>query len=222
MDYRKIDLDTFPRKDHFMYFSSMQNPYAGFTVEVDITDFFEARRAAGLPFFLSLLYCVGRAANSVPEFRQRIVDGAPVEFDSCDTSTTVMRDNGTYGYCRINCCLPFDEYLPKAETRLEAAKHTVGLEEDGELLSCLFVSSIPWIHYTDLFQPTPTPPDSNPRICWGKYITNVGRTTMPVTVLLNHALADGLHMGRFYEALERELNDFTMLAKNMKSESQKT
>ena len=73
MDYREIDLETFSRKDHFLYFSSMQNPYAGFTVEIDITDFTEARKNAGLPFFLSFLYCVVRAANSVPELRQRIV-----------------------------------------------------------------------------------------------------------------------------------------------------
>ena len=215
MDCRKIDLDTFPRKDHFLYFNSMQNPYAGVTVEVDIADFTEARKAAGLPFFLSLLYCVVRAANSVPEFRQRILDGAPVEFDRCDTSTTVMRENGTYGYCRINCCLPFDEYLPEASARLEAAKHSEGLTEDEEILSCIFVSSIPWMHYNDLFQPTPTPPDSNPRICWGKYLTKDGRTTLPVTVLVNHALADGLHMGRFYEALERELEGFCRIAKSL-------
>ena len=32
------------------------------------------------------VYCVGRAANAVPEIRQRIVDGTPVEYDRCDTS----------------------------------------------------------------------------------------------------------------------------------------
>ena len=212
MDYREIDLETFSRKDHFLYFSSMQNPYAGFTVEVDITDFTEARKNAGLPFFLSFLYCVVRAANSVPELRQRIVGGRPVEFERCDPSTTVMRENGTYGYCRINCCLPFEEYLPQASELLEEAKHSEGLVEDDDILSCLFVSSIPWIHYTDVFQPTPTPPDSNPRICWGKYLQTSDRVTIPVTILVNHALADGLHMGRFYEALERELKLFIDIA----------
>ena len=39
MEYRKIDLETFPRKAHFEYFKTLANPYAGGTVEVDITDF---------------------------------------------------------------------------------------------------------------------------------------------------------------------------------------
>lgn len=48
--------------------------------------------------------------------------------------------------------------------------------------------------------------ESNPRITWGKYEENArGRLTLPVTVLLHHALADGLHLWLFYQGLEREM-----------------
>jgi len=67
------------------------------------------------------------------------------------------------------------------------------------------VSCLPWLHYSDLRQPVPHPADSNPRLTWGKYVTEGGRTHLPVTLLCNHALVDGLHLGQFYEALEREL-----------------
>ena len=33
---------------------------------------------------------------------------------------------------------------------------------------------------------------SDPRISWGKYVTVNGRTTLPVTLTVHHALADGL------------------------------
>lgn len=46
---------------------------------------------------------------------------------------------------------------------------------------------------------------SDPRINWGKYVTRDGRTTLPVSLFVNHALADGLHISRFYENLGREL-----------------
>lgn len=49
------------------------------------------------------------------------------------------------------------------------------------------------------------PDDSNPRISWGKYITVNGRTTLPVSLFVNHALADGLHISRFFQNLETEL-----------------
>ena len=50
-----------------------------------------------------------------------------------------------------------------------------------------------------------SPDDSNPRISWGKYITVNGRTTLPVSLFVNHALADGLHISRFFQNLENEL-----------------
>ena len=75
--------------------------------------------------------------------------------------------------------------------------------EDGE--SLFFVSCVPWLSYTALTQPTPTPADSNPRITWGRWHRQEGRTLLPMTLLANHALVDGIHIARFYENLDREL-----------------
>ena len=80
--------------------------------------------------------------------------------------------------------------------------------EDG--ISLLFVSSAPWLHYTALRQPVPTPADSNPRITWGQYTTVNGRIQIPVTLLANHALVDGIHINAFYTALQDELGQFVM------------
>ena len=35
---KRIDLDTYPRRDHFNHFCAMAYPYAGVTVDVDVTD----------------------------------------------------------------------------------------------------------------------------------------------------------------------------------------
>ena len=122
MDYRVIDWKRYPRRAHFEYCNSMADPYAGVTAEVDITRFLMACRGAETPFFLSFLYCAGRAANAVPELRQRILDGRPVEFASCDTSHTVLRPDGAYSYCRLNCMQAFGDYLPTAQALQEEAK----------------------------------------------------------------------------------------------------
>ena len=209
MEYRVIDWEQYPRRAHFEYFNAMPDPYAGVTVPVDVTQFLAACKGAGLPFFLSFLYCAGRAANAVPELRQRILDGRPVEFASCDTSHTVMREDGTYSYCRLNCMRPFADYLPAAQALQEEAKAHGGLDDGEDALSLLFISTLPWVRYTDLRQPVPSPADSNPRITWGKHAAEGGRTTMPVTLLVNHALVDGVHMGRFFAALEQEMDRFT-------------
>ena len=83
------------------------------------------------------------------------------------------------------------------------------LTEDGDLRSFFFVSSVPWLHYTHAQNPMENPNDSNPRINWGKYVTANGRTTLPVTLTVHHALADGLHISKFYQKLEEELAALT-------------
>ncbi len=204
MEYRAIDLEHWPRREHFAYFSTMADPYVGVTAEVDITGFLSACRGAGLPFFLSFLYCAGRAANAVPQLRQRIIDGAPVEFDRCDTSHTVLREDGTYSYCRLDCMRPFARYLPDAAALQREARERGGLDDGEDAASLLFVSTLPWVRYTAIRQPVPSPADSNPRLTWGRFLEQGGRASMPVTVLANHALVDGVHIGAFFQALERE------------------
>ena len=79
------------------------------------------------------------------------------------------------------------------------------LTEDGDVRSFFFVSSLPWLHYSQLQHPAVSPDDSNPRMSWGKYVTVNGRTTLPVSLFVNHALADGLHISQFFRNLEQEL-----------------
>ena len=205
MKHRVIPLESYPRREHFDYFRAMANPYVGVTMEVEITSFLSACRERELPFFLSFVYCVGRAANAVPQLRQRIWKDGIIEFERCDTSHTVLCPDETYGYCRLNCMQPFESYLPDARRLHERAKTEPSMDDGEDGLSLLFLSSLPWLHYTSLTQPTPSPADSNPRITWGGYAAQGGRVTLPVTLLANHALVDGLHMAAFYRALDQEL-----------------
>ena len=75
MHYRIIDMASDPRSGQFAYFRGMTFPFAGLTVEMDITDMMAVR--GGRPFFLSMLYAVVRAANAVPQLRRRLAGKLP-------------------------------------------------------------------------------------------------------------------------------------------------
>ena len=202
-----IDLNIYPRRAHFDYFRSMANPYVGVTVNVDVTEF----RAAleGRPFFLTFLHCAGRAMNAVPEFRQRVTaDGGIAEYEFCRTSHTVSRPDGTYAYCELDARLPLEEFLIEGEAAQARAIAAGGIDDGADADELIFVSCLPWLSYTALTQPTPVPADSNPRLTWGKYFAQAGKTLLPVTVLANHALVDGLHIARFFEELEARMREF--------------
>lgn len=205
MSWHLVDMEQDPRREQFAYFLDLANPYLGVTAEVDVTAVLEWTEKTGSSFFLTVLYAAVRAANAVPELRRRLRGRAVVEYDRCPSSHTVALPNGSYCYCRLTADRPLPEFLSYAEEEQARAAAAPSLDDGAEGESLLFVSCLPWLRYTALIQPTPSPADSNPRITWGRYDDREGRTVLPVTLLVHHALADGRHLARFYEELEREL-----------------
>lgn len=199
---KRIDMQSYPRKAHFEYFNSMPNPYVGVTCNVDITGFAALTKAESRPFFLSFLYYAARAANVVPQLRQRISEGGIVEYDYCMTSHTVSKADGTYCYCQLDCRRPLAEFVHYARAAQDEARLQGDIDESElDTLPLLYVTTLPWLSYTALVQPTPTPADSNPRISWGGRFEQNGGIFMPVTLLCNHAVVDGRHIAQFYDNL---------------------
>ena len=53
-NYRNIDMEKYPRIDHFRYFSGFAIPYGGVTADVDITEFMKTLRERTA--FLSVVF----------------------------------------------------------------------------------------------------------------------------------------------------------------------
>ena len=199
-------MNTYPRRDHFAHFCAMAYPYVGVTVDADVTDLLALCREKGYSFYLLVLHAVALAADEVPEFRRRIDQGGIIEFDACPTSHIELKPDGTYAYCTLHHHMPLADYLAKAEAARAAARESGSIEEEDDVQSMYFISTLPWLHYTQLVQPVACGEESNPRITWGKYQSDAaGRVMMPLSVLVHHALADGLHIAKFYEAFDRQV-----------------
>jgi chloramphenicol O-acetyltransferase type A len=218
MEIRNIDMDSYPRKSHFEYFRNMAYPYVGITSNIDITDLINLIKNNKLPFFLTILYIAGNAANAIPEFRRRINGNSIIEYLQCNTSHTVALENDTYCYCELNTSMNYKMFINYAQEKqvLDKAKGLTNDENDSD--SLLFVSCVPWISYTGIIQPVPNPADSNPRITFGRYFEQNEKLLMPTTILLNHALADGIHIAKFYENFgyisAQLISDFEKLKKD--------
>ena len=203
---KRIDMATYPRRDHFEHFYGMAYPYVGVTVEVDVTALLTLCREKGYSFYLMVLHAVALAADEVDEFRRRIDDHSIVEYEECPTSHTELKPDGTYAYCTLHHHMPLAEYLQKAEAARAAARESGSIEEEAEVQSMYFISTLPWLHYTQLIQPVACGDESNPRFTWGKYRQNAeGRMMMPLSVLVHHALADGVHIAKFYDEFEKQM-----------------
>ena len=203
-----IDMEYYARKAHFDYFRTMQYPYIGTTVEVDVTELLEYCHAQKRSFYITFIHVAALAANGVPELRQRIRGDGIVEYSECPTSHVEMLEDTTYYYCTLHHDMDLCMYYDEAEKSRQRYR-TNGITEEEDVESMLFVSTLPWVHYSSLIQPVAGGDESNPRITWGRYEKSAdGRVRMPVSLLAHHSLVDGLHIGRFYENLEREIGRF--------------
>ena len=204
---KHIDLEHFPRRSHYEFFKSYAYPYMGMTANVDVTNLYNAAKKMGGSPFLAFLWAAATAANSVPELRQRMVGEGIVEYDHCDTAHTVALPDGTFVNCRTDCRRSFAAFQTYGKQCQEEAKQRHGFVQPGDdETELIFVSSTPWVTFTQVIQPTPIPADSNVRIVFGKFFDQNGRKMLPVNIQCNHALVDGLHVGQFYQKFQ-ELAD---------------
>lgn len=232
IDYRIIDLDSYPRRAHLEYFMSMMYPQMSVTAEVDVTALTEFCHREKCSFFLSFLHAVSLSADSIPQFRQRIhrltpeelrmpehaaapreglLQGLEIrEFTESPTSHTESAGNEMYGYCTLRHHMPWEEYITTATERQRQARKRGSLEEDTEIEAFTFATCLPWVHYLEVIHPMTDRYDCNPRFSWGKYAEDFrGRLMMPLTVAAHHGLMDGIHVGKFYESVEKNINALT-------------
>lgn len=206
MNSIEIDLEQYPRRKHLEYFSSLQYPYVGVTSNVDVTELVQFCKNRNYSFYLVFLHAAALAADAVKELRQRLCGGKIIEYTACPTSHIELQEDGTYCYCTLHHQMDLQSYIPYAEEERARCRQSGSIEEDSDVESMYFISTLPWLHYTALIQPVAGGDESNPRITWGKYTEDHrGRLRLPVTLLAHHGLVDGIHIAQFYQNLEEQI-----------------
>lgn len=196
----RIDIATWPRKDHFQFFSPFDEPFFGVCVEIDCTRAYEMAKDLGCSFFLYYLYKSLVAANYVEPFRYRILDGEVWEYDQVNASPTINRPDGTFGYGYMNYESDFSVFLVNAQIEIDRIQNSKGLEPAicGE--NVIHYSSLPWIKFTSVSHARRfTSKDSIPKITFGQMTQQNDRRIMPVSIHVHHALMDGWDVGHYLD-----------------------
>ena len=200
---RYIDLETWPRLEHFSVFNSWDYPHFNLCANIDLTRFYPVVRERGASFNVAVVFVLARTANSIPEFRYRIQGEAVVEYEVVHPSTTIMTQGDLFTFCSFKYAEDFSEFAANAKEKISFVKENPTLQDDLDVDELLFMTAIPWVSFTSFMHPLNlTPVDSVPRFAWGKFFHEGDTMKMPLSVQGHHALMDGLHMGRFYEKLQ--------------------
>jgi len=194
-DYKKIAIDTFVGKKHFLWFKEYREPTYGMTSSIDITAFYDHVKKNGYPVFLSLVYLVTKALNEVTEFRYRYDGSDILLFDRIEPAFTVMTDLGHYDNCdEVVIRGDFKTFLAEAKPEVDRVKSGVQLAKPqlDTRYDQFYISSCPWVEFLAITHPM----NDNlfayiPRISWDKFHFENGKVTMHLNIVVHHALIAG-------------------------------
>ncbi|MDI6756891.1 MAG: chloramphenicol acetyltransferase [Endomicrobiia bacterium] len=199
-----VDIKNSPRAAHFAFFNAKDYPLYNLCVPVDVTRSVTFAKERGLSIFRVILYAAVRAANDVPEFRRRLRhQDIVVEHDVVHPSFTVMAQEEVFSFCTVDYNPDLVIFLENVERGIAEVKKEVVLSDDIKRDDFLFITSIPWLSFTSFVHPIHIKKvDSVPRLAWGKYYSDGGLLKLPFSAQVHHALMDGIHVAKFFAALE--------------------
>jgi chloramphenicol O-acetyltransferase type A len=199
-----IDLNIWDRKEHFAYFRGTDYPQFNICANIDITKFLEYVKANKLPFYYAMIFAATAAANMNTNFRYRIRGNSVILHERLQPSFTHLdKDTNLFKYVTVDMNGDMKEFAVIAGEKAERQEGLFAPDDHDERDDLLYLTCIPWVSFTHISHTISlNKDDSVPRISWGKYFTEGGKTILPFSVQVNHALADGYHIGQYYNQLQ--------------------
>jgi chloramphenicol O-acetyltransferase type A len=203
---RKIDIDSWSRREHYEFFSTYGYPHWGMVANVDLTAFYPEIKKRGQSFTIAIVYSIARASNAIKEFRYRIRDDQVIEHEVVHPGFTFLMDDDTFSFCITDYLEDFSAFAQKAAENVAYVKANPWVRQPASD-DLLYTTAIPWVTFTSFLHPMRLQPeDSIPRFAWGKYFKEGKSLKMPLGVQGHHALMDGVHVGKFYMEIQEYFN----------------
>ena len=213
MNYKVIDREAYYRKGVFRHFSEDCKCSTSMTARIDVTDLVNYSKESGTKFYINFLYILSKVLNSREDYRMGYLYQTDelICYNVINPTQYVFHED-------TETCTPvytkydndYEKFYDKALSDIENAKKTREYMLDMANHPNWFDASfIPWLSYDALNIELP---DGHlffaPIINWGKYREENGKLVMPVSVRLNHAIADGYLVAKVFCLLEQEINLF--------------
>ena len=213
MNYRVIDKEKYYRSGVFRHFTEDCKCSTSMSARIDVTELVEHSKRTGSKFYINILYLLSKVLNSRDDYKMGYLWQSEelICYDSINPIQYVFHED-------TETCTPvyttyyedYEVFYRNAMNDVERAKKT--REYGLDMLNhpnWFDASYIPWLSYDSLNVELP---DGYlhfaPIINWGKYREENGRLMMPVSVRLNHAIADGFLVANVYRLLEKEMIAF--------------
>jgi chloramphenicol O-acetyltransferase type A len=206
MTFTKLDPTKWPRMPYFYYFTKMAPTSFSITQMLDITVMHARTHTLNLRLFPAYLYAASRVIAEMPELRLARVDDQLGHYDLLHPNYTLIRGDHSMLTCWTHYTPNFTTFYRQFLTD-EAAALQINAGPVGKAAApanSFQCGMLPWSHFTSY---TPLPQNGlasfAPVLQAGRYVDG----QMPLSVTVNHAVADGYHVGQFFDRMQKLLNN---------------
>lgn len=209
--FHKIDFETWERKEHFKYYINLIKTNYNLTAELNINQLMEKIKEKKLKFFPTMLYCIIKAVNQNKEFRMDYdKEGNLGYWDYVVPSYTIFHDDDkTFSDIWSEYDENFEKFYKNIVEDIEKYKDIKGVKTKlGRGDNFCPISCIPWLSFTGCANDTYSEAKMLfPVIAFGKYFKCDEMTMIPISVFVNHAVADGYHTCKLINDIQSIIND---------------
>ena len=204
--FQPINFETWERRQYFYYFTKMLPTGYSLTVEIDITETRKAAKERGIPFMATYLYVVSRQLSAQPEMRISTLNDQLGTFDVLHPSYAIFHDDDkTISNMWTEYSPSFTSFLAQYlnDRELYAENHGPSAKPIAPPPNLCMVGMLPWVSFTH-YSPVPYQQSDCyfPVIEAGKFFERNGRTLMPISVMAQHAVADGYHTSNLFNEIQ--------------------
>lgn len=203
---KKIDFDTWERKEIFNFFQTFDCPRYSVTLSIDCTNVYAFCKEKSVSFFLVCLYIFLKANNDIPSFRLRTDEnGDVIDLETVNASTAILKPKSELFK---SVYIPFrptlTAFIEEAEKQIDALENQSGLPsiQRQKKTGAVSITCSPWYYFEGISLPYKDKNQAMPIIAFGKFKEENARKILPYALQVHHSFIDGLQVGQFVSDVE--------------------
>ena len=208
MNYEIINTETWERGELFRFYIEKLRNVMSMTVDTDVTKLVSFVRAHGLKFYPTMMWAVSKAVNGRAEFRYGWKDGDLVRWDYVSPYYADFHGEDER-FVKLVTEYSGDLYEFHARFLADRERYKDLRAFDLKEIppNTFDVSCLPWVRYRSFdIHVFDEGRYLAPVVTWGRFETENGKTVMPLSVNIHHAVADGWHLSRLFADVQEIIN----------------
>lgn len=210
MNYTVVDLKEWSRGKLFQFYIDKMRLVLSLTVDIDVTSLKAYSKKTGVNFYPLMMWAVSKVINSHDEFKYGWgEDGALIKWDYVSPSyADFHKEDENFTKIVTEYSDDIFEFCGRVAADRERYKNDRAFLDD-QPSNFFDVSCLPWVRYNSFdIHVFDEGKFLAPTVTWGKYEQENGKLMMPLTMNINHAVADGFHLSRFFNEVQELIYTF--------------